>query len=370
MAIRALLDPATSARVAAVSADVAARAVDPERIAAGVAALADQSAFADVLPWRPMSLAAGDAGAAVLCAAMDDADPTGGWDRTGHRFLTSAVASCEEPAGSLSLFLGASGVLAAATLLSRGGSRYAGLRAQLMAALLPSISRAAGTAGDHGSGYDVVTGLSGWTGALLLDPGTPVAALDVLAGALARVGADLPQPGIAHGASGPLAALTLLARRTPGRRAAIRALADRVYAAEVENVTWCTGAVGAARALWLAGRAIDDDLLCGRAEELALFDAEHRTPNLCHGTAGALLVSALFWWDTGAERHRAHAVRLCTRLLAAYEPDSVFGFRDVEPGGAEVDNPGVLVGAAGIALVLSALTAPRPPAWPRLFLLV
>jgi hypothetical protein len=48
----------------------------------------------------------------------------------------------------------------------------------------------------------------------------------------------------------------------------------------------------------------------------------------------------------------------------------VFGFRDVEPGGAEVDNPGVLVGAAGIALVLSALTAPRPPAWPRLFLLV
>lgn len=370
MSIRTLLDPATSARVAAVSADVAARVTDPQRIATGAAALAEQSAYADLLRWRPASLASGDAGAAVLCATYDATDPAGGWDRTGHRFLAAAVAALDDPDVPLSLFHGATGVLAAATLLSRGGSRYGGLRSQLTAALLPVLRRAAATAGDHESGYDVLSGLSGWTGSLLLDPGTPADLLTELADALARLGPDLPQPGLAHGASGPLAALALLTPRAPGTNAAVRALADRVSSAEVENVTWCAGAVGVARALWLAGRVLDDGSLRARAEELALLDADHRTPTLCHGTAGALLVSALFWWDTGDERHRGHAARLCARLLDSYEPDTVFGFRDVEAGGARVDNPGVLVGAAGIALVLRALTAPRPPAWPRLFLLV
>ncbi|HET6707395.1 lanthionine synthetase LanC family protein, partial [Amycolatopsis sp.] len=197
----------------------------------------------------------------------------------------------------------------------------------------------------------------------------PAGVLTTFGDALARLGPEFPHPGLAHGASGPLAALALLDRRVPGSRTAIRALADRVAAADFENAGWCAGSAGAARALWLAGRALDDVRLRARAQELALLDTGHRTPAFCHGTAGAVLVSALFWWDTGDERHRAHAARLCTRLLDAYEPDTVFGFRDVEPGGSTVDNPGLLVGAAGIALVLTALTAPRPPAWPRLFLL-
>lgn len=363
--ISALLDPAVEARVAAVSADVAARAVDPERIAAGAVALAGQSAYAHLLRWRPESVTSGDAGVAVLCAALDAADPAGGWDHAGHRFLSSAVAAFDAPDQPLSLFAGTTGVLAAATLLSRGGTRYLGLRGQLTAALLSTLHHAAATTGEH----DLISGLSGWTAAFLLDPEAPTGALDVLGGALGRLGADHPQSGMAHGASGPLAALALLYQRLPGARTALCALADRVYDADVENVTWCAGALGAARALWLAGRALDDARLCARAEELALLDTEHRTPTFCHGTAGALLVSTLFWWDTGDERHRVHAARLCARLLDAYEPDSVFGFRDVEPGGAAVDNPGVLVGAAGIAMVLSALTTPRPPAWARLFLL-
>ncbi|MFF1606995.1 lanthionine synthetase LanC family protein [Amycolatopsis sp. NPDC058278] len=350
------------------SADVAARAVDPGRIAAGVAALGGQSAFAEEVRWRPVSLAFGDAGTAVLCAALDAADPAAGWDRVGHRFLSAAVTAFDEPDGSLSLFVGGTGVLAAAGLLSRGGTRYAGLRGQLAAALLPTLDRVLATAGAHESGYDVVHGLSGWTAALLLDAGTPTRVLSTFGDALARLGPDFPQPGLAHGASGPLAALALLDRRVPGLRTAIRALANRVATADFENGSWCVGRAGAARALWLAARALDDVRLGERAQELALLDTEHRTPAFCHGTAGALLVSALFWWDTGDERHRTHAARLCTRLLDAYEPDTVFGFRDVEPGGSTVDNPGLLVGAAGIALVLTALTAPRPPAWPRLFL--
>jgi hypothetical protein len=352
-----------------VSADVAARAVDPQRIAAGVATLDGQSAFADVLHWRPASLAYGDAGAAVLCAALDAVEPNGGWDRVGHRFLATATAAFHDRDLPLSLFAGTTGVLAAATLLSRGGTRYTGLRRSLATALLPTLARATAAENGDESDYDVVAGMSGWTAALLLDDDMPADVLAALGTALARLGTDFPKPGLAHGASGPLAALALLLPYVPGVRPALRALADHVRAADVERVTWCTGAAGVARALWLAGRALDDAALRARADELALLDIEHRTPTLCHGTAGALLVSALFWWDTGDKRHRAHTAQLCSRLLDAYQPEALFGFRDVEPDGSIVDNPGVLVGAAGIALVLNALTAPRPPVWPRLFLL-
>ncbi|TCO62190.1 lanthionine synthetase LanC family protein [Actinocrispum wychmicini] len=343
--------------------------VDPDRIAAGVAAMAGQSAFADTVRWRPASLACGDVGAAVLCAAFDAADPHGGWDRTGHRFLTAAIAAVDDPDLPLSLFAGSTGVLAAAALLSRGGTRYPGLRSQLGTAVLLALGRSLHEARGDERDYDVVEGLSGWTAALLLDA-APADVLTALGATLAQLGQDFPEPGMAHGAGGPLAALALLhLHRVPGVRPALRALADRLRTAEVAQVSWCTGALGVARALWLAGRALDDAELRAFATDMALADTDYRTPTLCHGTAGALLVSALFWWDTGDERHRVHADRLCTRLLDAYEPASLFGFRDVESLGALVDNPGVLLGAAGVALVLRAVTASRPPAWARLFLL-
>ena len=57
------------------------------------------------------------------------------------------------------------------------------------------------------------------------------------------------------------------------------------------------------------------------------------------------------------------------QLTDAYEPDSAFGYRNVEPGGTRIDQPGLLDGAAGVALVLLAASTPVEPTWDALFLL-
>lgn len=377
----ALLDPPLAVRVSAVAADVAARVVDPQRIATGVATLGAHTAFPSILRWRPGSVALGDAGAAVVCAALDGVDPGVGWDRAGHAFLSSAVAALDDGDLPLSLFAGSVGVSAAATLLSRGGLRYAGLRASLDAHVLPAVTHAARDIrfadGLDESGYDLVAGLSGWAAGLLLrpDPDTARTALAEIGETLVGLGVEYPEPGLAHGAAGPLATLALLHLRAPGlvpgAEQAVRALGDRLSADRPTTRAWCSGTPGVARALWLAGAALHDSGLRKAALDLALdhSGSAHRTPTLCHGTAGALLATAHFWWDTADPAFRADAALLCERLLEAYQPDSLFGFRDVESTGIPVDNGGVLVGAAGVALTLLALDAPCPPAWTRLFLL-
>jgi hypothetical protein len=56
-------------------------------------------------------------------------------------------------------------------------------------------------------------------------------------------------------------------------------------------------------------------------------------------------------------------------LLGQYEPDSLFGFRNIERDGYRVDHPGLLTGAPGVALVLLAAATSTEPTWDRLFLL-
>lgn len=139
---------------------------------------------------------------------------------------------------------------------------------------------------------------------------------------------------------------------------------------------WCYGAAGVARALWLAGTALGDDHqrdLAVRAVRAALArPPEQRflaTPTFCHGSAGLLLVAVRFAHDTDCPELGAAADGLTAELLERYEPASLLGFRDVEPGDVHVDQPALLDGAPGIALALLAASAPDPPGWDRLFLL-
>jgi lantibiotic biosynthesis protein len=57
------------------------------------------------------------------------------------------------------------------------------------------------------------------------------------------------------------------------------------------------------------------------------------------------------------------------QLMDAYEPGSLLGYRNLEPGGGRIDQPGLLDGASGVALVLLAAATPVEPVWDRLFLL-
>ena len=76
-----------------------------------------------------------------------------------------------------------------------------------------------------------------------------------------------------------------------------------------------------------------------------------------------------FAHDTGLPVFTEAASELTEQLLAMYDPERALGFCSIEPGGNLVDQPGLLDGAPGVALVLLAASSNVEPAWDRLFLL-
>lgn len=209
--------------------------------------------------------------------------------------------------------------------------------------------------------------------------------------------------GMAHGIPGPLALLSLSASHgveVTGQHDAIVRTADLIVQAQCsdgfgvgfpvaasirtppgERATparsaWCYGSPGAARALWLAGVA------SGRSEyrDLALaamtavFERpipvrQIDSPTLCHGVAGLLQVTLRFARDGAGESFSTAAEELTAQLLDAHEPDSRFGYRDLKPSGQRTDNPGLLEGAAGVALVLLTAATSEEPIWDRILML-
>jgi hypothetical protein len=142
------------------------------------------------------------------------------------------------------------------------------------------------------------------------------------------------------------------------------------------RAAWCYGSPGVARALWLAGRAV------GRSEygdlAVAALEAVFRrpiparmidSPTFCHGVAGLLAIALRFARDTGAPVFLDASRTLAAQLLDSFRPDSRIGFRNVEFRGNETDQPGLLDGAAGVALVLLAAATAVEPTWDRAFLL-
>jgi hypothetical protein len=142
------------------------------------------------------------------------------------------------------------------------------------------------------------------------------------------------------------------------------------------RAAWCYGAPGVARSLWLAGRALGDENL----QQLAVqgMEAVYRrpiderridSPTFCHGVAGLLQVTLRFAHDTGLPVFSQAASELTEQLLSLYDSDRTLGFCSIEPCGNLVDQPGLLDGAPGVALVLLAASSNIEPAWDRLFLL-
>ena len=214
--------------------------------------------------------------------------------------------------------------------------------------------------------------------------------------------------GLAHGIPGPLALMALAFAggiRVPG----IEEAADRLGVWLITNraddtwgvnwpysvpltpeglpdrsaraygpsrTAWCYGAPGVARALWLAGLAF-----ARRAwRELALeaMQAVYRrpeaaryidSPTFCHGVAGLLQITLRFAHETRLPVFTDAAADLTEWLMSAFEPDSVLGYRNWEPGGTRVDQPGLLDGAPGVLLTLLAASSAVEPAWDRVFLL-
>ncbi|GLZ35618.1 hypothetical protein Lesp02_78050 [Lentzea sp. NBRC 105346] len=385
--------------------DVAARLADEQRLGDAVALAMAQTSHPEVNVWRPMSLAFGDSGVALLLGVL-------GHDVAGHRLLAGAVGGIA--AGSpLGLFDGVHGVRAAAWALSKDGARYTGLLSKLDRFV--ATGDAGTVAGGVASAYDLIGGITGWGAGLLAHRTAETG--DALAGVVRAVGRLLSEDdegprawmvvderravdtGVAHGIPGLLAfaslALSTPDLATPELRDAVawgsrwllrlgkslpqKGFWPQIVSMELEpgpmvGPKWCYGTAGVARALWLAGKALDDQEVLAEAVRMALEvagadPAELPSPGLCHGLAGTLLVLRHFAWDTGRAEFDVAVRDLSAALLDRYDPDSPMGFRDVENSGAEVDNPGLLSGAAGIALALHALDLGERPWWSRLFLL-
>nr|WP_276615419.1 lanthionine synthetase LanC family protein [Nonomuraea basaltis] len=328
-----------------------------------------------------------------LYSAIDKMDSNNGWGMIGHRFLTCGMRA--GAAGTAGLFDGGVAALGAAAASLRGDTgRYE--------RLLGRIDAAVGPVADH----DLISGTAGAGLYLLLRP--PMSKRDEVASALAGgAGARPPYPmrhvpaawqvadgyadcGLAHGAAGPLAVLALLCTDRPAGAApeesrAIRTVADwllglaredrwgTAWPAGVDRVTWhpsprraawCYGVPGIARALRLAG-----DALCEPRYQRAADDAMAQLlqapeswglegPGVCHGLAGLMLITAAF--ATHPRDRFALAVEdLFDRLCDAYDSRLPLGF--------DVTGPGLLSGAAGIALALLVVTGGDPIA-SKLFL--
>jgi lantibiotic biosynthesis protein len=142
------------------------------------------------------------------------------------------------------------------------------------------------------------------------------------------------------------------------------------------RAAWCYGAPGIARALWLAGNAMDRTEY--RDTALAAMDAIFRrpisarmidSPTFCHGVAGLLAIAWRFARETGDARCLTASNALTGQLLACFQPDSLVGFRNLEYRGNQTDQPGLLDGAAGVAIVLLSVATGVVPSWDRAFLL-
>jgi hypothetical protein len=142
------------------------------------------------------------------------------------------------------------------------------------------------------------------------------------------------------------------------------------------RTAWCYGSPGVARALWLAGEALDHQGY--RDLAIAAMEAVYRRPQaqrqidspiFCHGVAGLLHITLRFAHDTGLELFNEAARTLTAQLLSLYEPTTLLGYRHTEADGRRVDQPGLLDGAPGVSLVLLAAATGVEPTWDRLFLL-
>jgi hypothetical protein len=115
-------------------------------------------------------------------------------------------------------------------------------------------------------------------------------------------------------------------------------------------------------------RTLAIDAMCA-AFAKPIAEREIPSPTFCHGVAGLLQITLRFAQEEAAPELTKAAATLCEQLLDLYDPANPLGYRSVEEGDRRVDNPGLLDGAAGVALVLLAASTDVEPTWDRLFLL-
>jgi lantibiotic modifying enzyme len=147
------------------------------------------------------------------------------------------------------------------------------------------------------------------------------------------------------------------------------------------RLAWCYGDPGVAAALLSAARCVADTAWEGEALAIARRATQRpveqsgvRDAGLCHGAAGLGHLFNRMYQATGDEQLSDTARYWFKQTLEMRHPgDGIGGYRSWQagPDGGEltwVTEPGLLTGAVGIALALSAATSAVEPNWDRMLL--
>ncbi|MCQ4922981.1 lanthionine synthetase C family protein [Tissierella carlieri] len=144
------------------------------------------------------------------------------------------------------------------------------------------------------------------------------------------------------------------------------------------RASWCYGSPGIARAMYLGGKAVDDEdsiiLSLKAIDGLAKMNINQwrlNSPTVCHGYAGLLVVMEAMYMDTGSINYIKCINKLKNILLNFYKEDSIFGFMNIDT--KEVDNEAykiieedkitLLQGSIGVILSLLAIVKPMETNW-------
>jgi lantibiotic modifying enzyme len=374
------------------------------------------------------SLAGGAAGMAVLYAYLAEAGLGRRYESASRRLLEEAGDAVGSITMAPSLYGGFAGVAWAMAHLERSssGSNGGDSTGAVDEALRGYLNRRGWR-----SDYDLVSGLVGF-GVYALERLPDPTAVACLEGVVDRLGetakrvADgvtwhtgpelLPLQqreqcprgyynfGLAHGVPGVIAVLGAACAVGVRRRKARQLLDGAVTwllrqkrkdkkgsrfpawvapggKSESCRSAWCYGDPGVAAALFCAARSAGESAWEREALEIAR-GAATRPPDeagvvdagLCHGAAGLGHVFNRMYQATGDETLRRAARFWFERTLAMRQPGSgVGGFPalSARDDGTKYwdDDPGLLTGAAGVALALLAATTSIEPAWDRMLLI-
>jgi hypothetical protein len=146
------------------------------------------------------------------------------------------------------------------------------------------------------------------------------------------------------------------------------------------RVAWCYGDLGVATALLSAARCVGEPAwerealaVARRAAERPIDQAGVQDAGLCHGAAGLGHLFNRLYQATGDSLLAEAARSWFGKALDMRHPErGIAGYASwwAGPDGnmTWMDDPGLLMGAAGVALALLAATTTIEPAWDRLLL--
>lgn len=144
-----------------------------------------------------------------------------------------------------------------------------------------------------------------------------------------------------------------------------------------KRIGWCYGDTGVASALLLASRALHSVELAGQALDLlrqvipVLEECGAPDACFCHGAAGFAHVYNVAFQRSGDLEMRDQAVRWVREVIGMRSPGTgIAGYASLAidgPAPRWEEDPTLLSGVVGTALVLLAAIEDREPAWQRLF---